>query len=101
MKKYWVYILRCDNNSLYTGYTDDLIRRYHSHKKGTGSKYTRSFKPKFVAQCWEITGEKGLAMQVEHQIKKMSREEKERVILVPSTLSNNPMVRPGIVPTDL
>ncbi|KTD61567.1 GIY-YIG nuclease family protein [Legionella spiritensis] len=100
MKKYWVYILRCENDSLYTGYTDDLLIRYQAHKNGTGSKYTRSFKPKFIAQCWEISGEKRLAMQVERQIKKMSREEKESVILCPSILSSNSMVQPGIIPTD-
>ena len=100
MKKYWVYILRCENDSLYTGYTDDLLKRYQAHKNRTGSKYTRSFKPKFIAQCWEISGEKGLAMQVERQIKKMSREEKESMIRHPSTLSNNSMVQPGVVPTD-
>lgn len=98
MKTYWVYILRCENDSLYTGYTDNLLKRYKAHKNGSGSKYTRSFKPKFIAQCWEVFGEKGLAMQVEHQIKKLSREEKERVILEPSTLSNNSMVQPGVFP---
>ena len=99
MKKYWVYILRCENDSLYTRYTDDLLKRYQAHKNGTGSKYTRSFKPKLIAQCWEISGEKRLAMQVERQIKKMPREEKERVILCPSILSGNSMVQPGIIPT--
>ena len=101
MKMYWVYILRCANGSYYTGYTDDLLKRYEAHKSGTGSKYTRSFKPTSIAQCWEISGEKGLAMQVERQIKKMSREEKESVIRYPATLSNNSMVQPGVVPTDI
>ena len=101
MKKYWVYILRCENDSFYTGYTDDLLKRYLAHKNGTGSKYTRSFKPKLIAQCWEIAGEKRLAMQVERQIKKMSREEKERAILFPATLSSTAYIKPGIVPTDI
>ena len=41
---YWVYILNCENGAFYTGYTTDLIRRYHEHLEGS-SKYTRSFKP--------------------------------------------------------
>ena len=101
MKKYWVYILRCENDSLYTGYTDDLLKRYQAHKNGTGSKYTRSFKPKLIAQCWEVYGEKGLALKLEHQIKKMSREEKERAILFPATLSSTAYIKPGVVPTDI
>lgn len=40
-------------------------------------------------------------MQIERQIKKMSREEEERAILCPSILSSNSMVPPGIIPTDL
>lgn len=98
-KKYWVYILHCKNGSLYTGYTDDLPKRYKAHKNGTGSKYTRSFKPTCIAQCWEISGDKALAMQIERKIKKMSRKEKNMLILSPSTLDSNPMIQPGIIPT--
>ena len=86
------------NDSLYTGYTDDLVKRYQSHQNGTGSKYTRSFKPKFIAQYWEVLGDKGLALQIECRIKKMTREEKEKLILFPATVSANPMVKPGIIP---
>ena len=99
MKTYWVYILRCDNNSFYTGYTTDLVKRYKAHSKGTGSKYTRSFKPVSIAQCWEITGEKSLAMTVERQIKKMSREDKERLILSPEKLCCDLTVKAGLVPS--
>ena len=43
--RYWVYILLCNNNNYYTGYTTDLNKRYDAHLKGKGAKYTRSFKP--------------------------------------------------------
>jgi putative endonuclease len=85
---YWVYILYCNNQTYYTGYTTDLMKRYQSHVDGTGKcKYTRSFKPLGIAQSWKITGSKALAMQVERQIKRLSRVEKEKIIQTPSLLS--------------
>jgi len=92
-KNYWVYILLCDNQSYYTGYTDNLEKRYRAHLNGTGSKYTRSFKPLKIAQCWFISGDKLLAMHLERAIKKCSRKKKMAVILHPATLSNNPRVQ--------
>lgn len=85
---YWVYILYCSNNSYYTGYTNDVAKRYQSHLQGTGSKYTRSFKPLKLAQCWKIDGKKSLAMEVERYIKKLTRAEKEKIIAHPMLLSN-------------
>jgi len=83
---YWVYILLCSNNNYYTGYTTDLAKRYEAHLNGTGSKYTRSFKPLKLMQCWKITAKKAFAMEVERYIKKMSRTEKEEIILNPFLL---------------
>ena len=91
---YWVYILHCNNDTYYTGYTNDLAARYQSHVNGTGRcKYTRSFKPLTIAQCWRIDGSKSLAMQIEKQIKQLSRQEKEILIAKPSRLSENPLVK--------
>jgi len=81
---YWVYILHCDNKTYYTGYTNDLNKRYRSHLEGTGKcKYTRSFKPLGIAQSWKITGNKSIAMQLERAIKKCSRSQKEALIAEP------------------
>lgn len=87
MNKWYVYILRCDNGTLYTGYTNDMDKRYAAHCNGTGSKYTRSFKPTGIAQCWLIDGDKALAMHFERVIKKMSRKDKEKMIENPASLS--------------
>lgn len=77
---YWVYILYCENNTYYTGYTTDLKKRYQSHLDGTGKcKYTRSFKPIRIAQNWKILN-KSLAMRIEAYIKKLPRAEKENII---------------------
>lgn len=89
-ESYWVYILLCENNSYYTGYTNDLVKRYRSHVNGTGKcKYTRSFKPKCIAQCWKINGDKSLAMKIEQSIKKLSRAKKEMLIAQPSMLTTD------------
>lgn len=87
-QEFWVYILLCDNNTYYTGYTNNLMKRYQSHIDGTGKcKYTRSFKPIAIAQSWKIKGDKILAMQLERSIKKLSRQNKEKIIANPSTFS--------------
>jgi putative endonuclease len=85
-KVYWVYILLCNNNTYYTGYTDDLNKRYALHVKGTASKYTRSFKPIKIAQSWEVKGGKSLAMKIERYIKNLTRQGKEEIIKTPSSL---------------
>lgn len=84
-KNYWVYILYCENNSFYTGYTNNLVKRYQAHLSGS-VKYTRSFKPLYIAQSWCITESKSLAMRIEAYIKKLSKAEKERLVLAPEEL---------------
>lgn len=89
----YIYILLCENHSFYTGYTNDLAKRYQSHVKGTGGcKYTISFKPVCIAQFWKIEGDKAFAMQIERAIKKLSRSEKEAIIANPESLSDDPRV---------
>lgn len=96
---FWVYILRCSNNTYYTGYTNNLTKRYAEHVNGTGRcKYTRSFKPVALAQCWEIKESKSLAMQLEAAIKRLSKAKKESLINQPTTLSTDPRVKPIPLP---
>lgn len=84
---YYIYILLCDNGAYYTGYTTDLTRRYQEHLKGTAKcKFTRSFKPLSITQSWEICGSKSAALKLERAIKKMSKSEKQQLILFPETL---------------
>ena len=101
-KNYWVYVLLCDNQSYYTGYTDNLEKRYRAHLDGTGKcKYTRSFKPIGIAQCWRIDGDKSLAMRMERDIKKLSKEQKQKLIAQPTTLSDDPRIQPFEMLSDL
>ena len=75
MVRYWVYILRCSDNSLYTGITTNLERRVREHNSGSGSKYTRSRAPVAVAYAEPVRG-KSRALKREFAIKKMSRNAK-------------------------
>ncbi len=77
---WWVYMLLCENNTYYTGYTNNLTKRYQAHLAGKGSKYTRSFKPISIAKSWKIPGGKCDAMKAERSIKKLTRQEKEKIV---------------------
>jgi putative endonuclease len=92
---YWVYILRCENDSYYTGYTTNLEKRYLEHINRTGRcKYTRSFRPIAIAQCWCVKESKSLAMHLENTIKRLSKAKKESLISMPTTLSTDARVQP-------
>jgi len=85
-KACWIYILVCNNGAYYTGYTTDLKRRFEEHLLGTAKcKYTRSFKPIKIAQSWQVSST-SIAKRLESYIKKLSRSEKERIILSPTLL---------------
>jgi putative endonuclease len=79
MKKFFVYIIECLDNSYYTGYTTDLVKRFELHKLGKGAKYTRAKKAKKLVYFEEfLTKEE--AMKREYEIKQFKREDKEKLI---------------------
>ena len=43
--KWFAYVLLCENGTLYRGYTNDLEKRFATHRAGKGAKYTRMYKP--------------------------------------------------------
>lgn len=78
-KGWFVYIVRCDDGSLYTGITNDLDRRCEQHNAGTASRYTRSRLPiELVYQ--EAQGNRSVATKRELAIKALTRQEKEGLI---------------------
>jgi putative endonuclease len=81
IKKDWmVYIILCDDNSLYTGVTTELERRFQEHlNHPRGAKYFNGRKPLEVVYC-ENDHTRSSALQREAAIKKLSREEKLRLI---------------------
>lgn len=71
----YVYIVKCSDGTLYTGWTTDLNRRIAAHNAGKGAKYTKPRLPVTLVYCekWET---KELAMQREYEIKQMPRRQK-------------------------
>ena len=74
-----VYIVRCDDGSLYTGITNDLTRRCEQHNAGTASRYTRSRLP-VVLVYQEEQPTQSMALKREVEIKALSHQEKESLI---------------------
>lgn len=75
----YTYILRCSDNTLYTGWTTDLKKRLKVHNLGKGAKYTRSRTPVTLVY-YESFSSKEEAMSREYHIKQLSRPEKEALI---------------------
>ena len=71
----WVYLLRCADGSLYTGWTVDLDRRLAAHLRGTASRYTRSRLPVELAASFPVA-DKTAARKEEARIKRLSRPAK-------------------------
>ena len=76
---FYVYILRCADGTLYTGYTDDPERRARVHNAGKGAKYTRSRLPVELVYR-EALGDKSAALRREREIKKLTRAQKLALI---------------------
>ncbi len=75
MEQWTVYILRCKDESLYTGITNDFPRRLAAHNAGHGAKYTRGrapVTPVYQEQC----PDKSAALRRELEIKALSRQKK-------------------------
>ncbi len=76
---YTLYILLCKDNTLYTGITNDLERRFKEHKEGKASKYTRARKVKKIVYTEKLKN-KSLALKREIEIKKLNRKQKDALI---------------------
>ena len=80
MEHSWkLYILRCGDGSLYTGITTDVEKRLEAHRSGKGAKYTRGRGPLELVYREEC-GEHSAALKREHEIKQLSRQEKEKLL---------------------
>lgn len=76
---FYVYILICGDNSLYTGYTNDPVKRLSVHNKGKGAKYTRNRLPVSYVFLRAFTS-KISAMSAEKRIKNLRRADKLRLM---------------------
>ncbi|MDR5586211.1 GIY-YIG nuclease family protein [Clostridium aquiflavi] len=75
----YVYILECSDNTLYTGWTNDLEKRIKMHSSGKGAKYTRGRTPVKLLY-YEIFEDKKEAMRREYKIKRLTRSQKQELI---------------------
>ena len=75
----YTYILKCNDNTLYTGWTNNLEKRLEAHNTGKGAKYT---KPRLPVELvyYESFETKQEAMKRECEIKKLKRKQKEELI---------------------
>jgi len=74
-----VYVIECADGTLYTGYTTDVERRVAEHDAGEGAKYTRGRTPVTLRHV-ESFDSKSAAMSREHEIKSLTRAQKEALI---------------------
>ena len=74
-QQHFVYVLRCRDGSLYTGYTNDVERRLQTHQAGRGARYTRGRLPVELAAFW-VFPTKQAAMSAEHAFKRLNRRQK-------------------------
>jgi len=74
-----LYVLKCRDNTLYTGITTDLSRRVQQHRSGIASHYTRSRLPVHLIFSEPCRG-RSQALKKEHAMKQLSRKEKEAYI---------------------
>ena len=76
---FYTYMIRCTDNSIYTGMTNDLEKRLEKHVNGEGAKYTKSHKAKRIEAAWR-SKQKSLACKLEYQIKHLTKQQKEELI---------------------
>jgi predicted GIY-YIG superfamily endonuclease len=77
--RWYLYIVRCCDNTFYTGITNDLHRRVDKHNDGSASRYTRSRRPVKLIY-YERCRNKSSALKKEYTVKSLSRIEKVKYI---------------------
>ena len=78
-KNWFVYMLKCADDSLYTGITTEPERRLLQHNAGIGAKYTRCRLPVSMVYIQQVS-DHSQALRTELQIKKLPRSEKLKLI---------------------
>lgn len=76
---FYVYMLRCNDGSLYTGQTNDLDTRLRQHQEGTGAKYVRGRRPVQLVYVEEVDTRSD-ALKREMALRKLSKKQKEQLV---------------------
>lgn len=86
--RFSLYILRCADNTLYTGIATDVDKRLAEHRSGPrGAKYLRGRQP-FKLEFSQAIGNRALASQLEYRVKRLSRNRKEALIAGTTSLQD-------------
>ncbi|GCE31413.1 hypothetical protein KDA_68970 [Dictyobacter alpinus] len=83
---HYVYIVRCKDDTLYTGYTTNVERRVAMHNAGKGARYTRARLPVVLMMSWQFAS-KGDALRTEYALKRYPRSQKLRLLASPDLLT--------------
>ncbi len=78
MREWFLYLVRGSDSSLYTGITVDVEARFLQHCEGRGAKYLRGRAP-LVLEFSEAVGDHSRAARLEYRVKKLTRQDKERL----------------------
>lgn len=76
---YYTYMIRCIDNSIYTGMTNNIEERFKKHLTGVGAKYTKVHQVQKLEAVWR-SKDKSLACKLEYQIKQLTKKQKEDLI---------------------
>lgn len=72
---WFVYLLKCFDETIYCGITNNLEKRLKAHNDKKGAKYTRGRTPVILIRSFEVLG-KSKALKIEHKIKSLTKEKK-------------------------
>jgi putative endonuclease len=87
--EWFLYVLKCSDDTLYTGVTTDIDRRLHEHNTSKrGAKYTKTRRPTNLVY-WLRFQDRSSAQKAEYRFKQLTREEKKKVIDEASTRFNS------------
>ncbi|KMZ11475.1 putative endonuclease containing a URI domain [Candidatus Burkholderia humilis] len=84
---WFLYLIECDDGSLYTGITTDMQARFDAHASGKGTRYTRSRKPLAVVASFELAG-RSEALRAEYQVKRLKAHQKRALVSGERTLDS-------------
>lgn len=76
---WYVYIVQCSDNTLYTGISNNVTKRIDAHNKGKGAKYTKTRRPVVLLKQFECP-DRSSASKLEYKIKQMTRKQKLALI---------------------
>lgn len=87
-KHWFLYMLRCNDGSIYSGITVNIDKRMSNHQMGKGSKYVRSRLPVSLAVWWKFATSRRDIQKLEQRVKRLTKKRKMELIDKPLLISN-------------